>query len=184
MRKIETALHGVYIIEPDVYGDSRGWFMESYNEEKFRQLGIDTVFHQDNHSYTAKKGTVRGLHFQTEPMAQTKLLRCIRGEITDVAVDLRKGSPTYLKWISAVLNEENKRFIYLPKGFAHGFLTMTDNVGVQYKVDNLYSREHDMSVAWNDTSICVDWGIYNPILSEKDRTAEPLDSRIFFSYGE
>lgn len=184
MEKIKTALSGAYIIVPEVFGDRRGWFMESYNEGKFRRLGITTVFRQDNHSYTERKGTLRGLHFQTSPMAQTKLLRCIRGEIMDVAVDLRAGSPTYLKWTSAVLSEENKRFIYLPAGLAHGFLTLTDNVEVQYKVDNLYSREHDMSIAWNDSAIGVEWGISAPILSEKDKSAMPLGSRVFFNYEE
>lgn len=157
--------------------------MESYNEENFHRLGIDTVFRQDNHSFTAQKGTLRGLHFQRDPMCQAKLLRCIRGEILDIAVDLRAGSPAYLKWTSAVLSEENKRFIYLPQGFAHGFLTLTDNVEVQYKVDNLYSKEHDMSIAWNDPEIGVDWGISDPILSEKDKNAEPLGGRVFFSYN-
>ncbi len=174
MKKENTSLDGVYIITPQVFGDHRGWFTETYNAEKFKEIGIDTVFVQDNHSYSAQKGTLRGLHFQNAPMAQTKLLRCIRGKILDVAVDLRKGSPNYKKWVAVELSEENKKMIYIPKGFAHGFLTLSEDVEVQYKVDNFYSREHDRSVRFNDPEIGVDWGTDSPILSDKDLNAPYL----------
>ncbi len=174
MKKENTSLDGVYIITPQVFGDHRGWFTETYNAEKFKEIGIDTVFVQDNHSYSAQKGTLRGLHFQNAPMAQTKLLRCIRGKILDVAVDLRKGSPNYKKWVAVELSEENKKMIYIPKGFAHGFLTLSEDVEVQYKVDNFYSREHDRSVHFNDPEIGVDWGTDSPILSDKDLNAPNL----------
>ena len=140
MNLIKTEIEGVYIIEPRVFGDNRGWFMESYSKRMFEELGFDFKFIQDNHSYSALKGTLRGLHFQNNPMAQTKLVRCTRGKILDVAVDLRKGSPTYKKWVTVELSAENKRLFLIPKGFAHGFVTLTDDVEVQYKVDEYYQR--------------------------------------------
>lgn len=184
MKKIETGLKGAFIIEPQVFGDNRGWFMETYNEDKFRKLGIDTTFIQDNHSFSAQKGTLRGLHFQKNPYPQAKLLHCIRGKILDIAIDLRVGSPQYLKWTSVKLSGENKLMFYIPRGFAHGFLTLTEDVEVQYKVDNLYSAESDMSIAWDDRDIGVDWGINNPILSAKDINAQPIGERKFFTYGD
>ena len=185
MTKEKTSLEGVYIIIPQVFGDHRGWFTETYNAEKFKEIGIDTVFVQDNHSYSAQKGTLRGLHFQNAPMAQTKLLRCIRGKILDVAVDLRKGSPNYKKWVSVELSAENQKMIYIPKGFAHGFLTLSEDVEVQYKVDNVYSREHDRSVRFNDPEIGVDWGTDSPILSDKDINAPYLkDSDVNFVFED
>ena len=181
----ETFIPEVKLVIPDVFGDNRGWFYESYNYEKFKALGIDTVFVQDNRSFSQKKGTLRGLHFQKAPKAQTKLLCCTRGEILDVTVDLRKGSPTYLKWVSAHLSGENKHFLYIPKGFAHGFVTLTDNVEVLYKVDDYYSKENDRSIRFDDKSIGVDWGIAEPILSQKDSNAPLLkDSDVNFVYGE
>ena len=128
MKKIETKIKGVYIIEPAVFGDNRGWFMETYNQKAFSDLGIDSVFVQDNMSFSATKGTLRGLHYQKEPYAQAKLVRCTRGKVVDVAVDIREGSPTYGEYVTCELSEENKRMFYLPKGMAHGFLTLTDNV--------------------------------------------------------
>ena len=189
-KKIETELEGVYIIEPTVFGDNRGWFMESYSYEEFKKIGIDTVFIQDNHSYTVKKGTIRGIHFQINPKAQTKIVRCTRGRILDVAVDLRKDSPTYKKWIAVELTEENKKMLYIPKGFGHAFLTLTDNVEVQYKVDEYYSKEHDRSIRFDDPEINIEWhlekyGITEPILSEKDKNAPYLkDSDINFIWSE
>lgn len=126
MKRIDTAIEGVYIIESDCYGDNRGWFMETYNQAKFRDLGIDTVFVQDNMSYSAQKGTLRGLHYQRGEHSQTKLVRCTRGIVIDVAVDIRKGSPTYGKYVTCELSAENKRMFYIPRGMAHGFLTVTD----------------------------------------------------------
>ncbi|MDK2934964.1 MAG: dTDP-4-dehydrorhamnose 3,5-epimerase, partial [Clostridiales bacterium] len=183
MNLIKTELDGVYILEPKVFGDNRGWFMESYSKKVFKKIGLDINFVQDNHSYSALKGTLRGLHFQNNPMAQTKLVRCTRGKILDVAVDLRKGSSTYKKWIAVELSDENKRQLLIPKGFAHGFLTLTDDVEVQYKVDEYYSKEHDRSVRFDDPEIGVNWGIDNPILSEKDKNAPLLrDSDCNFTY--
>ena len=140
MRVIETKIPGVKIIEPDCFGDYRGWFMETYSTAKYAEIGIDNVFVQDNHSMSQKKGTLRGLHFQNAPMAQAKLVRCTKGAVIDVAVDIRKGSPTYKQWVSVELSSENKRQFYIPRGFAHGFLTLTDDVEFEYKVDNLYSN--------------------------------------------
>lgn len=189
MKKIETKIPGVIIIEPDCHGDHRGWFMETYSTEKYKELGIDTVFVQDNQSFSAHKGTLRGLHFQNSPMAQAKLVRCTKGAVIDVAVDIRKGSPTYLQWVSVELSEENKRQFFIPRGFAHGFLTLTDNVEFEYKVDNLYSKECDRGIRYNDPSINVDWGgLLNgiePILSDKDINGPLLkDSDCNFFYEE
>jgi dTDP-4-dehydrorhamnose 3,5-epimerase len=175
MNVIPTELSGVYIIEPQVFGDNRGWFMETYSQINFEKHGIDVTFVQDNHSFSAQKGTLRGLHFQNSPMAQTKLVSCTRGAIMDVAVDIRKGSPNYKKWVAVELSEENKKQLFIPKGFAHAFLTLTDNVEVQYKVDEFYSKECDRSIRYNDSSIGVDWGDIKPVLSDKDKNAALLD---------
>ena len=184
MEKIETKLDGVYILEPKVFGDHRGYFMETYSEKVFRELGIDNVFVQDNESFTAQKGTLRGLHFQNDPMSQTKIVRVLQGAVMDVAVDLRKGSPTYLQWEAVELSEENKRMFYIPRGFAHGFLTLTDNVKFVYKVDHLYAPDCDRSIRFDDPQIGVAWGIENPILSQKDLNAPLLlDSDCNFVYG-
>lgn len=181
MKRTETGIEGLCIIEPDVFGDNRGWFYESYSARSLENLGISTVFVQDNRSFSAEKGTLRGLHCQTQPMAQTKLLTCTRGRILDVAVDIRESSPTYLRWHAVELSEENKKLFYIPAGFLHGFVTLTDNVEVLYKVDNFYSPENDRSVCFKDDSIGVDWGIENPILSKKDSCAPLLrDSDIHF----
>lgn len=184
MQKLPTPLEGVFIIEPQVFGDSRGWFTETYSAEKFRALGIETVFVQDNHSFSAQKGVLRGLHFQKQPFAQSKLVRCVRGEILDVAVDIRRGSPQYLQWTSVRLTAENKRMLYLPRGFAHGFLTLTEDAEVQYKVDNPYAPECDMSIQWNDPVIGVDWPEEIPVLSAKDQSALPIGENTYFRYGE
>ena len=153
MKKIETGLDGAVIIEPDIFGDARGWFYESYSKTKLEQLGIYADFVQDNRSYSAQKGTLRGLHCQTEPKAQSKLLTCLRGAILDVAVDIRKGSPTYMKWTSVELSGENKRMFFIPKGCLHGFVTLTPDVEVSYKVDEYYSPENDRSIRFDDPSI-------------------------------
>lgn len=188
MKKFDTSLPEVYIIEPQVFGDHRGWFMETWSEAKYRALGIHKNFVQDNHSFTAQEGTLRGLHFQNNPMAQCKIVRCIAGTVMDVAVDIRKGSPYYLNWVAVELSAENKRQLFIPRGFAHAFLTLTDNVEFVYKVDNLYSAECDRSIRFDDPAINIDWGISNPILSEKDLTAPLLaDSDcnfVYKSFGE
>lgn len=184
MQKIETALDGVSILEPQVFGDHRGYFMETYSEKTFEALGIDANFVQDNQSFTAQQGTLRGLHFQNNPMAQLKVVRVQSGAVLDVAVDLRRGSPSYLKWVAVELSEENKRMLLIPRGFAHGFLTLTDNVTFAYKVDNLYSKECDRSIRFDDPAIGVDWRIAHPILSQKDLEAPLLkDSDCNFTYG-
>ena len=152
--------------------------------KKLLKAGIDAVFVQDNRSFSAQKGTLRGLHCQKAPFAQTKLLSCTRGEILDVAVDLREGSPTFLQYVMVRLSEENKRLLYIPKGFLHGFVTVTDNVEVFYKVDADYNKDADRSVRYDDPAFSINWGVANPILSEKDKTA-PLykDSDVRFTYG-
>ncbi len=174
MKRIETKIEGVYIIESDCFGDHRGWFMETYSKQKFHELGILNDFVQDNLSYSAIKGTFRGLHYQRDPYAQAKLVRCIKGEIIDVAVDLRKGSPTYGQWTSCVLSEENKRMFFLPRGMAHGFLTLSDEVLFQYKCDNFYHKEAEGAIRYDDPDLKIDWGSLSdvePILSDKDQAA-------------
>ncbi|HYE09821.1 MAG TPA: dTDP-4-dehydrorhamnose reductase, partial [Patescibacteria group bacterium] len=181
MNIIRTDIEEVLIISPKVISDNRGWFTETYSKEKFKELGINIDFVQDNHSFSAQKGTLRGLHFQLSSKAQTKLVRCTNGKILDVAVDIRRGSPTYKKWVSVELSKENKKQLLIPKGFAHGFLTLTDDVEVQYKVDEYFAPEHDRSIRFDDPEINVDWGVDNPILSDKDIKAPLLkDSDVDF----
>lgn len=185
MKRIETKLSGVCILEPQVFGDLRGYFMETYSVNGMAEVGITNVFVQDNQSFTAKKGTLRGIHFQNTPMAQAKLVRATRGAVMDVAVDLRRGSPTYCQWTAVELSEENKLIFYIPRGFGHGFKTLTDNVEFCYKVDNLYSKEHDRGIYFNDSAIGVDWGaVSESLLSDKDK-ASPLlcDSDCNFEFG-
>ncbi len=183
MKVVKTNIEEVIIFEPTIFGDHRGWFMETYSKEKFKELGVNTDFIQDNHSFSAQKGTLRGLHFQLDPKAQSKLVRCTKGEILDVAVDLRKDSPTYKKWVGVKLTESNKKQLLIPMGFAHGFLTLTEDVEVQYKVNEYYSPLNDRSIRFDDPEIGVEWGIENPILSEKDLKAPNLsDSDVNFKY--
>lgn len=186
MKFTKTNLDGVIIVEPTVFGDHRGWFMETYNESIFFEKGINIKFVQDNQSFSAAKGTLRGLHYQLNPKAQTKLVRCTRGAIYDVAVDIQKGSPTYGQWFGIELTEQNKKQLLIPKGFAHGFMTLTENVEVQYKVDELYAPEYDRGIIWNDPTIGIKWPMdINPILSGKDEKAPVLnDAENNFSYGE
>lgn len=182
MKVTKTPFKGLLIVETDVFGDHRGWFTETYTKNKFMDQGINVDFVQDNQSYSAQKGTLRGIHFQTNPKAQTKMIRCTRGAIIDTVVDLRKGSDTYKKWYSVELSAENKRQLFIPKGFGHAFLTITDDVEVQYKVDEYYSKEHDRSIKYNDPELGIDWNIDNPILSEKDLKAPLLkNSDVNFS---
>lgn len=184
MNVIKTNIEGLYIIEPKVFGDNRGWFMESWSQKKMEEAGLHYNFIQDNHSYSSVKGTLRGLHFQKGSHSQAKLVRCAKGAVLDIAVDLRKGSPTYKKWYSIELSAENKKQFLIPRGFAHGFLTLTDEVEFLYKADNYYNFESDRNIIWNDEEIGVEWGISNPILSEKDAKAPKLcDSDADFIYG-
>lgn len=169
MMLIETKLKDCYILEPDRFGDNRGWFSESYNKKVFEDLGLNYDFVQDNESFSAKKGVLRGLHFQNEPYTQAKIVRCTRGAVYDVAVDIRHDSPTYGMWIGVELSEENGRQLLIPRGFLHGFQTLTDNVKFAYKCDNYYNKESDGGVMYNDPDIGVVWPIEDPILSEKDK---------------
>ena len=186
MKATETNLKGVYILEPQVFGDARGWFMESWSQRKMEEAGIRAEFLQDNHSYSATRGTLRGLHYQLNPMSQAKLLRCVRGSILDVAVDIRKGSPQYAEWTAVELSAENKKQLFIPRGFAHGFLTLTDDVEVQYKADNYYAPECDGNIRWNDPEIGIEWPFAPVILSEKDEKAPLLSERtnLNFFYEE
>ncbi|WP_077619789.1 dTDP-4-dehydrorhamnose 3,5-epimerase [Bacillus sinesaloumensis] len=186
MKIVRTYLKDVIIIEPNVFGDHRGWFMETYNCRNLQEFGLDISFVQDNQSFSATKGTLRGLHYQLNPKAQTKLVRCTKGAIFDVAVDIRQGSPTYGKWYGIELSAENKKQLLIPKGFAHGFMTLTDDVEVQYKVDELYAPECDRGILWNDPSIGIQWPFeIRPVLSAKDENAPLLkDADNNFKYGE
>lgn len=171
--KIEkTPIENLVIIVPKVFEDHRGWFMETYHENKYADLGINVHFVQDNHSLSLTKGTLRGLHFQTAPYEQAKLVRCLKGSIYDVAVDLRKDSSTYLQWFGAVLDDKEKKQMFIPRGFAHGFLTLENNVEVAYKVDNVYSKENDGGIHYLDPQINVEWSkyikLYDIIVSDKD----------------
>ncbi len=170
----KTQIDGVLIIKPKVYSDYRGWFTETYNKKEFMNSGVSLNFIQDNHSFSKEKGTLRGIHFQTKPMAQTKLIRCVKGEILDVAVDLRKTSKTYKKWLAVNLSAENFLQLLIPKGFGHAFLTLTENVEVMYKVDKLYSPNHEHSIIYNDPELNITWPELKVILSEKDKTAPLL----------
>ena len=183
MNVIKTAIEGVYIIEPRVFGDNRGWFMESYSEKKMKEHGLIYNFVQDNHSFSAVKGTLRGIHFQKGDSAQAKLVRCCKGAVLDVAVDLRKGSPAYKKWVAVELSAENKRQLLIPRGFGHGFVTLTDGVEFLYKADNYYDPVQERSILWCDEEIGINWNVDNPIVSDKDSLAPRLiDSDVDFIY--
>ena len=163
-------IEGLMVIKPDVFEDQRGYFFESYNEEKFRQLGIDVRFLQDNESKSAK-GVLRGLHFQVPPYQQGKLVRVIKGKVLDVAVDLRRSSETYGEWAAIELSEQNKWMYWIPAGFAHGFLTLEENTVFFYKCTQVYNKESERSIIWNDTDLAIKWGIEQPVVSDKDKTA-------------
>ncbi len=178
----DTKVPGVKILKPQYFEDYRGYYCETYSARTLRQLGICVTFVQDNHSFTLKKGTIRGIHFQNNPCPQIKLVRCTRGSILDVAVDLRKDSPTFMQWDATVLSAENRQQIWIPSGFGHGFLTLEDNCEVQYKVSSFYEPELDRAIAWNDPDIAVNWGIDAPIVSVKDVKAPRLrDSDVNFT---
>lgn len=185
MKIYNTKLQDVKIIETPVFGDNRGFFTESYNKEKFSEIGITNDFIQDNHSLSVEVGTLRGMHYQLSPKAQTKLVRCTTGVIYDVLVDMRKGSPTYGQWEGYILSEYNHRQLLVPKGFAHGFCTLTPNVNIQYKVDELYSPEHDRGIAYDDPNIGIEWPMNATVLSEKDKNHPNLnDAENNFIWGE
>lgn len=189
MKVIKTKIPEVLIIETDVFGDHRGYFTETYNKKRYEEVGITTEFIQDNMSFSTVPGTIRGLHYQRAPYAQAKLVSCSRGKVIDVAVDIRKGSPTYGQYVTCELTEENHRQFYIPRGFAHGFLTLSDNVEFRYKCDNLYNKESEGGIRYNDETINIDWGVLlegiKPVLSEKDEKAPALDEcNANFIYGE
>lgn len=175
MEVIETEIKGLLIIKPRVFADARGYFFESYNQDVFKKHGIDVNFMQDNQSLSSSN-VLRGLHFQAPPFAQGKLVRVITGAVLDVAVDIRKGSPTYGKHVALELNEENKTMFYIPPGFAHGFLTLRDQTIFSYKCTNVYNKESEGCVLWNDPDLGIDWNCPNPILSEKDISGTPFKS--------
>lgn len=172
MNVIETKIPGVLIIEPQVFNDSRGWFMETYSRKKTPQIDCDFI--QDNHSYSKGKGILRGIHFQNGEHSQAKIVRCVQDSVFDVVVDLRKDSPTYKKWFGMEMSADNKKQLFIPKGFGHGFVTLTEDVEILYKTDNYYDPESDRSIIWNDPELGVNWEIEDPILSDKDRAAPLL----------
>jgi dTDP-4-dehydrorhamnose 3,5-epimerase len=173
MEVIETKIKDLLIIKPRVFADARGYFFESYNETVFKQNGINANFVQDNQSLS-NTGVLRGLHFQAPPFEQGKLVRVITGAVLDVAVDIRKNSPTYGEHVAMELTEENKTMFFIPPGFAHGFLTLRDNTIFSYKCTNVYNKASEGCVLWNDKDININWNISNPILSEKDLVGTPL----------
>lgn len=170
MKLTKTAIDGVLIVEAAVFRDHRGFFLESWSKRDFEDAGLFYDFVQDNHSCSEEKGTLRGIHFQKGGHAQAKLVRCVKGAVLDVVVDLRTTSPTYKKWVSVELSAENKRQLLIPRGFGHGFVTLTGGVEFLYKADNYYAPEADGGIRWNDPELAVDWGVDEPILSEKDRS--------------
>ena len=189
MKFTKTKLDGVVIIEPDVFGDHRGFFMESWSQKKMEEAGLYYDFVQDNHSMSSVKGTLRGIHFQKGDKAQAKLVRCVKGAVLDVAVDLRHESPTYKQWVAVELSAENHRQFFIPRGFAHGFLTLTDDVEFRYKCDNVYHKPSEGGMRYDAPEVAVDWGTLlngiDPVLSEKDKIGPTLtDSDNQFVYGE
>lgn len=183
MEIISTPLKDLYVLKPRVYEDNRGYFFESFSQTKLPDKFNHLQFIQDNQSLSVKKGTLRGIHFQNNPKAQTKLVRCIQGSIYDFAIDLRKGSPTYLQFYGVELTHKNNLQLLVPKGFGHGFITLEDNTIVVYKVDEYYSKEHDRVIRFNDPNVKNDWKGLSPILSDKDANAPMLiDCDVNFIY--
>lgn len=170
MNIIETKLQGLLIIDPKVFGDERGYFFESYNQKVFEEAGLDLHFMQDNESKSSK-GVLRGLHYQAPPFEQGKLVRVVKGSVMDVSVDIRKDSPTYGKWEAFELSEANKRMLWIPPGFAHGFVTLEDETIFIYKCTKVYKRDSERAILWNDPDLAIDWGIDKPLVSDKDMNA-------------
>ena len=179
MELIPTSIPDIIILKPDVFGDVRGYFFESFQVEKFAAFGITDSFIQSNES-CSQKDVLRGLHYQLEPFAQGKLVRVIKGSVLDIAVDIRRNSPTFGQWVSMKLTGENKWICFIPKGFAHGFVTLEPDTIFTYKCSGLYNKASEGSIRWNDPELNIDWGITSPLLSEKDKEA-PLfkDARLF-----
>ena len=186
MEVIKTEIDGVVIIEPRIFKDDRGYFYESFSQREFEEKVCRTTFVQDNQSKSSY-GVLRGLHFQKPPYCQSKLVRCIKGAVLDVAVDIRKGSPTFGKYVAVELSEDNHRQFFVPRGFAHGFAVLTPEAVFQYKCDNFYNKESEGSVAWNDPQLAIDWRIPadKVILSEKDKLSKNIaDADYLFDYNE
>ena len=186
MELIKTSIDGLLIIKPDVFKDERGYFFESYNKERFAKAGLMMDFVQDNES-KSDKGVLRGLHFQKPPHAQCKLVRVVKGAVLDVAVDIRKGSATFGKYVAVELTEDNHRQLFIPRGFAHGFAVLSDEAVFQYKCDNFYAPQHEGAIAWNDPDLGIDWKVPADkiILSEKDTKHPRLkDAEWLFDYNE
>lgn len=164
----KTIIEDVILISPKVFGDNRGFFLESYKKSEFLNNGINVDFVQDNHSKSTK-GVLRGLHYQTIPKAQAKLVRCSKGKILDIAVDIRKNSSTFGKWVGEILSEENKKMLFIPAGFAHGFVVLSEEAELLYKTTEEYSPQHDKGIKWSDPDINIDWKIdFEPLVSDKD----------------
>lgn len=186
MEVIKTGIEGVVIIEPRIFKDDRGYFYESFSQREFEEKVCHTTFVQDNQSKSSY-GVVRGLHFQKPPYTQSKLVRCIKGAVLDVAVDIRKGSPTFGKHVAVELSEENHRQLFVPRGFAHGFAVLTPEAVFQYKCDNFYNKESEGAIAWNDPELAIDWRIpaEQVLLSEKDKQSKCMnDADFLFDYNE
>lgn len=180
MKVMKTTLPGVLLIEPKVFTDCRGSFVENYNLQAFKDAGLLYNFVQDNQSVSKHPGTIRGLHYQLPPHAQAKLIRVVTGAIYDVAIDVRQGSDTFGEWTSAILTADNHRQLLVPRGFAHGFCTLVAETTVMYKVDGSYSEQHERGVAWDDTDLSIPWPYSIPVLSEKDRQHPPLSKTEVF----
>ena len=186
MNIIKTEIEGLVIVEPRIFRDDRGYFYESFSQREFEENVCRTTFVQDNQSMSSY-GVVRGLHFQKPPFCQSKLVRCIKGAVLDVAVDIRKGSPTFGKYVAVELTEDNHRQFFVPRGFAHGFVVLSEVAVFQYKCDNYYNKESEGAIAWNDEQIAVDWRLPSEkvILSEKDKLSKPLaEAEFLFDYNE
>ncbi|MDX7921487.1 dTDP-4-dehydrorhamnose 3,5-epimerase [Aeromonas media] len=172
MNVMRTAIPDVFILEPKVFGDERGFFFESFNHKLFEEVvGYPVTFVQDNHSRSSR-GVLRGLHYQLPPHAQGKLVRCVEGEVFDVGVDIRKSSPTFGQWVGVYLSAENKRQLWIPEGFAHGFVTLSESADFLYKTTDYYHRESEGAISWNDPDINIEWPIADVLLSEKDQVAQ------------
>lgn len=168
MKVTPLKLEGAYLLEPVVHEDRRGFFMESYNENVMKKNGISIAFIQDNQALSKEAGVLRGMHYQLNPKAQTKLIQVLTGAIYDVIVDIRRSSPTFGQWFGVIITEKNKRQLLVPKGFAHGYCTLVPDTQVFYKVDEYYSPEHDRGILWNDPDLNIDWPVSDPLLSVKD----------------
>mgnify|MGYP001193120556 FL=1 len=179
MELIPTAIPEIKIFKPDVFGDDRGYFFESFHIDKFAAYGITDPFVQDNES-KSQKNVLRGLHYQLEPSVQGKLVRVIRGAVLDVAVDIRRQSPTFGKWVSMLLTGENKWICWIPKGFAHGFVTLEDDTVFTYKCTGVYNKASEASIRWDDPDLGIEWGVTQPLLSDKDKVAPLLKDAILF----